>query len=178
MGDKEAYERDLINRIDHEELYTIDNISFVDSLRKVTPKGRVVYGGGGIMPDVFVGLSREELPKFMLDMVKGNTLFLYTIEYSDRHRESLAAVKTIEDLDRMLDSDATLYSDFVKYVRSQGIEVSDVDVEDSRELLTARLRAHIGRNTSLGDNGFYANIYHLDDTIMRAIELNGEELQQ
>ncbi|MFR9650737.1 MAG: S41 family peptidase [Rikenellaceae bacterium] len=173
MGDKEGYERDIINRIEHEELYTIDSIQFVDSLRKVTPKGKVVYGGGGIMPDIFVGVDREELPEFVSKVIRDNTLYLYTIEYSDKNRYRLASVETIADLDRVLTEDRDLYTNFIKYARAKGIEVDEEQIASSEELLTARLRAHIGRNTSLGDNGFYINIYPFDDAIMRAIkELN------
>ncbi len=170
MGDKEGYERDIVNRFNHEEFFVVDSIQFVDSLRKVTPKGKGVYGGGGIMPDIFVGIDRGELPEFVRKVVNDNTLYMYTIEYSDRNREQLATVETLADLDRVLNEDTTLYSSFVKYARAKGIEVSDQDVQLGEEMLTARLRAYIGRNTSLGDNGFYINIYPFDDTIMRAIE--------
>lgn len=170
MGDKEGYERDIINRIEHEELYTIDSIQFVDSLRKVTPKGKVVYGGGGIMPDIFVGIDRKELPEFVTKVIRENTLYLYTIEYSDKNRDRLASIETLADLDRVLSEDQDLYRNFVKYARSKGVEIDDEQVTESEKLLTARLRAHIGRNTSLGENGFYINIYPFDDAIVKAIE--------
>ncbi len=175
MGAGERYEAEIYDRIAHEELFTADSISFADSLRYVTPKGTVVYGGGGIMPNIFVPLSKESLPKFFVEVSGKNILYRYTIDYSDRHRDALAAVETIDDLDRLLSSDQNLVSDFIAYAKREGAEVtSEEDLRESTEYLERQLRAYIGRNTKLEDNGFYANIYPLDDVLMRAIE----EMQQ
>ncbi len=170
LGDKESYERDIINRVMHEELFTADSIAFNDSLKFVTPKGRVVYGGGGIMPDIFVPLSRDELPKYFVDVVKKNILFRYTMVYSDKNRDALAKVETLEQLNAMLDADRTIMTDFVNYANLNGVSVDSASYKAAEPLLKRQLRAFIGRNTKLGDNGYVANHYPLDDTIMQAIE--------
>ncbi|MFR9620454.1 MAG: S41 family peptidase [Rikenellaceae bacterium] len=175
-GEGDAYERDLLNRLEHNELYTADSIMFVDSLRKVTPKGKVVYGGGGIMPDIFVPVPTDTLPQLFIDVVRRNILYNYTIKYSDRNRSELAKVKTTADLAAMFERDDRLVDDFVTYVKQQEIEVKASELEESRELIETQLRAYIGRNTSLSENGFYINIYPLDDAIMAAIDhLNPEK---
>ncbi|MFI3259394.1 MAG: S41 family peptidase [Rikenellaceae bacterium] len=169
MGDNESYERELADRIAHEELFTADSILFVDSLKRFTAKGKVVYGGGGIMPDIFVPLSKEELPKFFTECVGRNILYRYTIEYSDRHRDDLAKVESFEQLDELFNNDKSLVDDFVQYAIKEGIEEDKEQIEASRRLFEHQLRAYIGRNTKLEDNGYYANIYPLDDVLMRAL---------
>ncbi len=174
-GDKEGYERDIINRIEHDELFTADSIIFVDSLRKVTPGGKVVYGGGGIMPDIFVPFSRDTLPRLFVDVVSRNILYQYTIAYSDKKRDALAKVETTEQLTEFFDRDKRLVDDLVAHAATKGITATAEEVEESRDLLDKQLRAYIGRNTKLADNGFYINIYTLDDAVMKALEhLNKE----
>ena len=161
MGDKE-YERDIVERFEHEEFFTVDSIEFVDSLKFIT-QGAHGHGGGGIMPDIFV----RELPEFVTEALRGNTLFMFTIEYADRNR---GLCDSIDKLTQLLDGDKDLYEEFIAYARKDGMKISNQDAKRGEELLTARLKAYIGRNTELGDNGFYAFIHHYDDTIKRAIE--------
>ncbi len=170
MGDKEGYERDIITRIEHEELFTADSIVFVDSLRFTTPKGKIVYGGGGIMPDIFVPVSKEELPKYYIEVMGRNLVFTFTIEYADKHREELAAVTTLEQLNTLLDANTGLVDEFIRYAAKRGVTAPKEELAQVRDMLEKQLRANIGRNTELSDNGFIINIYTLDDTIMRAIE--------
>ncbi len=168
-GAGEEYEKEIIRRIEHKELFTADSISFVDSLRFTTPKGRTVYGGGGIMPDVFVPLNQEKLPKFFVEVVGRNILYKYTIKYSDRHRDELAAIETLEDLDRYFESDSRLVDGFIAHAKRKGVEEDD-SIDASRELIERQLRALIGRNTKTEENGYMMNIYPIDDTVLRGLE--------
>ncbi|WP_417015379.1 S41 family peptidase [Alistipes sp.] len=176
IGDDESYEEDLYNRYRNNEFFSADSIHFADSLKRVTPGGKVVYGGGGIMPDVFVPADTTDVTKYFVEVAGRNILYRYTIEYADRHREALNAVRTIDDLETLLDSDKTLVDDFVRYAARKGVAPRYNDIARSRRLIEAQLRAYIGRNTQLEDNGFYANIYPVDNVTMRAIAiLKGEE---
>ena len=176
IGDDESYEEDLINRYRNNEFFSADSIHFADSLKRVTPGGKVVYGGGGIMPDVFVPADTTDVTPYFIEVVGRNILYRYTIEYADRHRDALNAVQTLDELETLLDSDRTLVDDFIRYAARKGVAPRYGDIARSRKLIEAQLRAYIGRNTALEDNGFYANIYPVDNVIMRAIGiLNGEE---
>ena len=176
IGDDESYEEDLINRFRNNEFFSPDSIHFADSLKRITPGGKVVYGGGGIMPDVFVPADTTDMTKYYIEVAGRNILYRYTIEYADRHREALNAVRNLDELEALLDSDKTLLDDFIRYAARKGVAPRYGDIARSRELLLAQLRAYIGRNTQLEDNGFYANIYPVDNVIMRAIGiLKGEE---
>lgn len=171
LGMGEEYEKELIRRIEHEELFTADSIAFADSLKFVTPKGKVVYGGGGIMPDIFIPVKRDSLPKFYLEVAGRNILYNYTIEYSDRHRDELAKVSTIEELRLLLDSDTSLVDNFVAYAAKHDVTATPDEVNEASKILNLQLRAFIGRNTKLEDNGYYANIFPLDDALLQAIKV-------
>lgn len=175
IGDDESYEEDIWNRYKNNEFFSADSIHFADSLKRTTLGGKVVYGGGGIMPDVFIPADTTDVTKYFIEVSGRNILYRYTIEYADRHREALNAVKTIDELQALLDSDKTLVDDFVRYAARKGVAPRYGDIARSRRLIEAQLRAYIGRNTTLEDNGFYANIYPVDNVIVRAIGILKED---
>ena len=175
IGDDESYEEDIWNRYKNNEFFSADSIHFADSLKRTTPGGKVVYGGGGIMPDVFIPADTTDVTKYFIEVSGRNILYRYTIEYADRHREALDAVQTIGDLQALLDSDKTLVDDFVRYAARKGVAPCYGDIARSRRLIEAQLRAYIGRNTKLEDNGFYANIYPVDNVIVRAVGILKED---
>ena len=174
IGDDESYEEDIWNRYRNNEFFSADSIRFADSLKRTTPGGKVVYGGGGIMPDVFVPADTTDVTKYFVEVAGRNILYRYTIEYADRHREALNAVKTIPELQALLDGDRGLVEDFIRYAARQGVAPNYRDIARSRKLIEAQLRAYIGRNTALEDNGFYANIYPVDNVIVRAVGILNE----
>ncbi len=169
-GDGESYEHDLIDRFNRNEFFSADSIHFADSLRFTTPKGKVVYGGGGIMPDIFVPLDTLNITNYFSEVSGRNILYRYTIEYADQHRKELERAKSVTELKRMLDNDNTLFSNFVKYAERQGVKPNWREIERSRKIMEAQLRAYISRNSDLEENAFYYFIYPIDRTILRAIE--------
>ncbi|MBP3601617.1 MAG: S41 family peptidase [Alistipes sp.] len=173
-GDEVDYEMDMIRRYENNEFFSADSIHFADSLRFVTPKGKIVYGGGGIMPDVFIPMDTTDITKYYIEVTGRNILYRYTIEYADRHREALNKVQTIQELTELLDSDKRLFDDFVCYAAEQGVRPNYRDINRSRKVMEAQLRAYIGRNTALEDNGFYYNIFPIDEVVKRSIELLSE----
>ncbi|MCC8035281.1 MAG: S41 family peptidase [Rikenellaceae bacterium] len=165
------YRSDILHRIEHNEFFTADSVKFDDSLRFVTPGGRTVYGGGGIMPDYFVPLDTVGYSNYYSQVWGKNILYRYTLDYADRHREELNAVTSIPELNRMLDADTGLLNDFIAYASRNGVPPDYSDIAKSREVIVAQLRAYIGRNTPLDDDGFYANIYVIDPVMLKAIEV-------
>ena len=168
-GDLESYDADLWNRYEHNEFFSADSIRFNDSLRYVTPGGKVVYGGGGIMPDIFVPLDTTEITKYYIEVSGRNILYRYTIEYADTHRKALNAVKTTAELKSLLDADRTLVDDFIRYAARKGVAPHYGQIAHSRRLIEAQLKAFIGRNTVLEDSGYYLFIYPEDKVILKAI---------
>ena len=170
-GDELDYEMDMVRRYENNEFFSADSIHFADSLRFVTPKGKVVYGGGGIMPDVFIPMDTTDITKYYIEVTGRNILYRYTLEYADRHREALNKVQTMEELTELLDSDKSLFDDFVRYATKQGVRPNYREIVRSRKVMEAQLRAYIGRNTVLEDDGFYYNIFPIDNVVSRSIEL-------
>ena len=169
-GEGENYEHDLIDRYKRNEFFSADSIHFADSLRYTTPKGKVVYGGGGIMPDIFVPLDTLNITKYFSEVSGRNILYRYTIEYADRNRKALEKAKSIKELTALLDSDKELFNNFVRYAERQGVKPNWRDIERSRAIMEAQLRAYISRNSDLEDNAFYYFIRPIDKTVQRAIE--------
>ena len=169
-GDGASYEHDLIDRYYRNEYFSADSIHFADSLKFTTPKGKVVYGGGGIMPDIFIPADTVGLTNYFIEVSGRNILYRYTIDYSDRHRKALESVKNLEELKRMLNGNTSLLSDFVEYAKQQGVEPNWSDIEKSRKIIEAQLRAYIARNSDLEDKAFYYFIHPIDKTVLRAIE--------
>ncbi len=169
-GDELDYRMDIVRRYNNNEFFSADSIHFADSLRFTTPRGRTVYGGGGIMPDIFIPMDTTYISPYYVEVSGRNILYRYTMEYADRHREELNKVQTIADLRALLDGDRTLFDDFVNYASRHGVKPSVKDFARSRRVIEAQLRAYIGRNTVLEDDGFYYNIFAIDDAVKTALK--------
>lgn len=171
----EEYEDDIWQRYASGQFFSADSIHFADSLRFVTPKGKVVYGGGGIMPDEFVPLDTLNMTPYYYAVTGLNVLYRYTLDYSDRHRAQINAIRTVEELDAMLDGDRRLYDDFIDYATSLGIKPNSREIRQSRVLIEPMLRAYIARNTELQDSGYFSQIWPSDETLLKAFEVLGIE---
>jgi len=168
-GDEMAYHMEIFDRYMHNEFFSADSIHFDESLKFTTPGGRTVYGGGGIMPDIFIPMDTVGITRYYTKVWDSNTLYRYTLRYADRHREALDKVTTLEELDSLLSAD-DLLSDFVRYAEQQGIATNRHELYISRDIILAQLRAYIGRNALGDDSGFYYNIYPVDKVMRRAVE--------
>ena len=165
------YEMDIVDRYNHNEFFSADSIRFADSLRFTTPKGKVVYGGGGIMPDHFIPLDTLDVTRYFAEVSGRNILYRYTIDYTDRHRERLNAVRTMADLERMFASDSGLFERFIDYAESRGVKRAPRQIARSRHLIESQLRAYIARNSKLDNAAFYYFIRPIDKTLQSAVEL-------
>ncbi len=172
---EDDYEADIFQRYTSGQFFSADSIHFADSLKFVTPKGKVVYGGGGIMPDEFVPLDTLNMTPYYYAVTGLNVLYRYTLDYSDKHRTQINAIRTVEELDAMLDGDSRLYEDFIDYATSRGIKPNRKEIRQSRVLIEPMLRAYIARNTELQDSGYFSQIWPSDETLLKAFEVLGIE---
>lgn len=175
-GDGERYQMELWERYAHHEHFSADSIRFADSLKYVTPEGRIVYGGGGIMPDRFIPADTTDVTPWFIQVTGRNILYRYTMEYADRHRKQLNQINTLAELQLFLDCDKRLVEDFLDYAQRKGVQPNNREIARSRHLVQAQLRAYIGRNTSLEDNAFYRNIYPIDNALVEAVKVLDEQL--
>lgn len=168
-GDEKTYHMDIVDRYNRNEFFSADSIHFDESQKFKTRGGRTVYGGGGIMPDIFIGLDTTGITKYYNKVWNTNVLYRYTMEFADRHRQDMDKVTNVETLDSVLNS-VDLLNDFVRYAERNGVETNKPELSISREIILAQLRAYIGRNAMDDATGFYYNIYPIDEVMQRAVK--------
>ena len=168
-GDEMAYRMDLVNRINHHELFSKDSIHLDKSKEYRTSAGRVVYGGGGVMPDIFIPVDTTKVSDFYNKVWDANILYRYTLDFADHNRAKLDKVTTLEQLDEVL-GEADIITDFLAYAEHHGVTPSKEDLEASRSVLLTQIRAYIGRNVLDDESGYYYNISPIDDVMLRAVK--------
>ena len=169
-GDEEGYHMDIVNRYNHNEFFSADSIHFADSLKFTTPKGKVVYGGGGIMPDIFIPLDTTNMSKYYLEVSGRNILYRYTIEYADAHRRELNAAKSLKDLEHMFNADKDMFNRFVSYAAKSGVKPNYKQIATSRKIMESQLRAYIARNSEFDSSAFYYFICPIDNALLTSIK--------
>ena len=169
MGELEDYDQDIYNRYLHGEFDSADSIKQVDSLAYQTVGGRIVYGGGGIMPDIFIPRDTSGVTSYFSSIVNSGVLYMYALEYSDQHKAQFAAYKDYKELWDYLKTQP-LVSDFANYAMRKGIKKRPTLIAISRQLIETQLQAYIIRNF-FKDAGFYPVFQQDDVTLKKAVEV-------
>ena len=169
LGDQEDYEKDLMERFEHGEFYSADSIHFTDTTTYRTKGGRIVRGGGGIMPDVFVGRDTTLNTPWYNRCVNLAYTYQFAYSYTDKHRKELARYKDWQSLEKYLLKQDVL-AEFVRFAEDKGVERNDAEIQKSRPLMTRLLNAYIVRDM-LGDEGFFPLFERDDEITKKAIEL-------
>lgn len=173
-GDDDYY-NDISRRYLHGEFEVADSIQFADSLKYQTIGGRVVYGGGGIMPDVFVPLDTTGITPYLQNVSRRNLIYRFAFKFTDQHREKTRSLKTFEEVDKYLNH-SNLMDEFVQFAEKNGVPKNQKEIKISGEIIEAQLKATIGRNI-IDNEGFYPYIREIDETLQRAIqEFNNSNL--
>lgn len=121
----ESYFNDLNNRSKHGEFLTADSIKFPDSLKYTTPRGRTVYGGGGIMPDIFIPLDTSKYSTFYNELARKGIFGSFTMDYMESHRNEMKAkYPDFEAYKNNFEISDELYADFIKYAKKEGVSDS------------------------------------------------------
>ncbi|KKB46130.1 MULTISPECIES: S41 family peptidase [Parabacteroides] len=172
LGDSADYDQDLYNRFIHGEFDSADSIKNTHTEKYHTMIGRTVYGGGGIMPDIFIPRDTSGITTYFTSIVNSGTLYLYALEYSDRNREKLSSFATYQDLYKYLQSQPLLY-DFTNFAATKGIKKRPNLINISGKLIENQLQAYIVRNF-FDEAGFYPIFLKDDPTLLRAIKIINE----
>ncbi len=167
-GKRNAYELDIINRYEHGEFYNPDSIKFNEELQYRTLNGRPVYGGGGIMPDVFVPNDTSGITKYYYDVVNAGLLQKFAFEYTDKNRAAFSQAKNLSDFMAKIPDDDELLQMFVAYAVQKGIPARWYYINISRNLIVKTLKALIASDI-LGREYFYQVANVNDPTVKRAI---------
>lgn len=164
LGDQEDYDKDLLERWEHGEFYSADSIHFADTTAYYTDGGRKMYGGGGIMPDIFVGRDTTLNTPWYNRCINLAYTYQFAYKYTDEHRKALSKYKDWQSLEKYLLSQNIL-REFVAFAKEKGVDPNEAEIQKSRPLMTRLLNAYIVRNI-LGDEGFFP-LFERDDEITK-----------
>lgn len=169
LGDEDDYSKELYDRYSHGELYSADSIKVDKSRIFRTANGRIVYGGGGIVPDIFVPNDTTGITTYYRAVANLGLLQQYVYTYVDINRDQLKNVKTVKQLMGMMPSDDALTYDFVCYARDNGVPMRWYYINLSRSLIARQLRALVIRDV-LGSEEFYRYYNRTDNTVNAALK--------
>lgn len=180
LGKQEDYQMEIIDRFEHGEFYSADSVQLSDTTKYYTTGGRIVHGGGGIMPDIFVGRDTTLNTPFYNKCVNMAYTYQFAYRYTDQHRKELQKQKNWQALEQHL-LKQNIVGEFVKYASEKGINAEDStltkfsklpveqQIRKSTPLLQRLICAYIVRNI-FGDEGFYPIFERDDEITKRAIE--------
>lgn len=168
-GDKTEYLLEELERYASGEMFSVDSIHFADSLKYITPGGKIVYGGGGIMPDIYVPLQDDSTHYFFNKMANAGILFQYAFDYSDAHRADILKYDDVVEFnDKFIFTDA-MFDELMRRTHDKKIEGNEVDEKIARELSEPLFKAYVARNV-FGDEAFYPIYEPMDDILQEAIK--------
>lgn len=168
-GNAEDYAMDIVHRYERGEFFSQDSIHQNDSIVYKTRLGRPVYGGGGIMPDIFVSSDTSDVSSYFSQAVSKGLVRQYTFKYSDVNRPKLSQYKKYEEMIEYLKQQG-LVDDFVKFASAKGHKPRYWQIERSRKRLEQTIFANIIYN-SLGMLEHVKYINTFDTTVLKAIEV-------
>ena len=144
-GQDGKYELDIVDRYNHGEFYSQDSIKFDESKKFITAGGRTVYGGGGIMPDIFVPEDTTGVTSYYIDAVNKGLIQKFCHEMSEKYRP-LMKEKTLAYMNRIIPRDDSLLNLFVEWAAKNGLPARWYYINQSRELLLNQLRDVLARD--------------------------------
>lgn len=161
----DSYYQDYQKRINNGELLSKDSIPIVDSLKYTTPKGKVVYGGGGIIPDVFVAIdTTNQMTNFYF-----RTMTNFAFDYVDENRKEITDQWNIDDYIDSFDADGKVFDEYMSRIKEANVTTSF----KTQEYLKWYLKASIA-NELFGDVGSYRIIHTRDLMLQKVLEIDGE----
>ena len=165
----DKYYEDFTTRLKHGEMENSDSIKFPDSLKFHTSKGRIVYGGGGIMPDVFIPLDTTPFTDYFLNLRRKNVINLFVGDYVDRYRKDLQTkYPDFNSFDKKFIIDDAFMKDFLSLAEKQGVKMNEKEYGLSETLIKSQIKSLIAQK--LWDvNSSYKIINREDNEVQKAI---------
>ena len=177
-GDKKAYEHELVDRYNEGEYYCLDSIQFNDTLRYTTRLNhRTIYGGGGVMPDVYVPVDTSEYSTYYRDLSAKGIINQYAIKYVDKHRNQLQGLyQTVQDYDHGFEVSDEMMRDFIALGEQDSIKFDESKYRTSEQLLKAIIKGLIARDVYGDMSAYSVVINHRNRDLKAALEvLNDRE---
>ncbi len=162
----DEYFADLSQRVERGELEVSDSIHFADSLKFTTPGGKTVYGGGGIMPDIFIPVDTTGRSPYFI--ASRPLIYRFALKYTEDNREKMKQYANVNDLKKYLDNQGLL-DKFVAFAEKNGVKRDPKGIKVSGGIIDIQLKAYIARNM-LDNKGFYPIWKDLDTTLKYAVD--------
>jgi len=168
----DTYRSDYITRMSNGEMFNADSIEFDESLKyKTLFNGRIVYGGGGIMPDIFIPLDTSRYYQYYNKLRRNNIVNTFALEYVDQNRENLnRKFSGFEKFNRSFEVTEQMISDLVRKGEEQDIEKDEESIMFTKPQMKKEIKALIARDL-FSRNEFYQVINIEDDAILKALEI-------
>lgn len=176
-GDKEHYEEDLLDRSKEGEYFHIDSIQFNDSLTYRTLKNeRIIYGGGGIMPDVFVPLDTTENSKYYRDMMAKGVINQFAVDYVDKNRARIKSEYTdVHDFDRRFSLTEDDMKNFIAMGKGEKVTYNDEQYKISENLFKTVLKGLIARDVFADPGAYTIIINHRNKDVQEALRVINDD---
>ena len=168
-GKDRNYEMDWLTRYEHGEYFSKDSIKLDENLRYSTALGRPVYGGGGIMPDVFVPQDTTGVTSYLTEVLSIGLTIQFTFHYTDNNRDKLKKYEDEESLLNYLRRQG-LVEQFIRYADSKGVKRRNILIQKSYKLLEKSIYGNIIYNM-LGKEAYIQYLNQSDQTVKKAVEL-------
>ena len=162
-GEGEKYSQDFESRFESGELYEKDKIKIADSLKFKTKKGRIVYGGGGIVPDIFVPLEVKKGEENLAYILNSGVVSHFVFEQLDKNRSAFKGLKFQDFLIKM-QNDNSFVPKFESYLKDEGL---DMKLESNKTLVKKYITSELARQ--LFDESHYYSIILKDDAMLKAV---------
>ncbi len=168
-GEGKEYEMDIINRYERGEFFSKDSIHQNDSLVYKTRLGRTVYGGGGIMPDIFVASDTTRFTPYISTVSRKRLISMFTFKYCKEHRSQLEKHKTYKELINAIPQNDIIDA-FIAFAKEKGIQPPTTQLPLNRQILNEIINANIIYNIQgMLEHVKYINL--TDRTVQKAIEV-------
>lgn len=168
-GNNSQYEMDWINRYEHGEFFSKDSIKLNEDQKYYTTLGRPVYGGGGIMPDVFVPQDTTGVTSYLIEVSSKGLILQYSFQYSDRNRAKLSEFENEEDMLKYLRRQG-IVDQFIRFADSKGVKRRNLLIHKSHQLLEKALYGNIIYNI-LGREPYIRYLNQSDATVKTALDI-------
>ncbi len=166
---KEAYNNDINLRYVHGEFQKKDSIHFADSLKFKTPKGNIVYGGGGIMPDIFIPVDTTGYSNYFRKISRKGLIYKFAFHFVDEHRSEMKDLKNVKEILAYLKNKA-LVKPLTNYCEKAGVKTNKKELKHSWDIIETQVKAYIARDL-IDDDGFFPIIRKLDNTLDYVINM-------
>lgn len=169
-GGYENYENELYERLKKGELLSSDSIHFADSLKFKTPGGKIVYGGGGIMPDEFVALDTTGSSNYYGDVNSRGLINQFAYDYLDKNRKAFEKYKTFAEFNTSFSTNEEIFREFINYAQKNGVAPDEKGEKLSGNIIRVQIKALIARQIWKND-GFYPVVHTLDVALKKALDM-------